>query len=782
MNERLYRLLFIAVGIFAALTSTAQAQFTIDAYIEAPSGGPLTATCTIEQSENAGLGLFFDQQTDNDPTLGYPGTSYDYYGQVVNTCVLSGPNNYQDSCGFSTNASASTNVDDSTEAECTITVNNPASGEYQVVGEFYTNNWYENDDVGYLCDPGVFWDPLDFEDADVYTWDGQKTLSGAGGFNCTDNQDLLLGDSEEILTYTAPISVTVSPTSATLPQGDNEEFSATVTGGNDSGISWLLSGPGSFSPSGTLSSTSGQTVTYYAPDSYSAGSATIRATSTQDTTKSATADITLQVSNPEITSVPTASLPVGQSSIITFSGRYLGTSQPNITDNEAGVMISSIGTPTPAESNGQVQSVSFVVTVPNCIPANSVTFQISVTDGAPNPNASITMGIQNQTPAPQIMISPTNLALCQGGSQTYNGANETDVFAGQQVQLCVAAAPAGCSITSQSWEFENIVDISGGFQDTLDDGGPPSAAAGGEEASDPLLSQTGTNLAPLPLTFYFVNPRTTETATYNWVLSNGNANGASSTADFFIDGPTGVSVTAPESLMNIQQVQTTVANGSQTETTYVMGLPSINVPGILFTATGGGTTNTPGASAGFMWVQVLTDKNQSVGSTGRVQCLSAGYPDSALDNFYPYPPYMYPYRTEDSPQSHGIDGEGEDARVFKATMYLMWNAALPSGCTLPSTTALGNNAYQTSPGQGCTSIPVPLGSAVWSACADAIDTLNPAVSASQWTLACANPQTSNSGPAFTTDSGFPAWQTTSLTNITVNGKPQVSNESCTPEP
>src|ERR1035441_1570468 len=148
MNKCLYRLFFMAVGICIVLAPTAQAQFAIDAYIEAPQGGPLTATCAIEQSSNE-----------------------DYYGQIVSTCVLYGPNNSEDSC------SASTNVYDSNEAECTITVNNPASGEYQVNGEFYTNNWFDQN--GDQCDSNdPYLDPLDFEGAEVNTWNGLATLYG----------------------------------------------------------------------------------------------------------------------------------------------------------------------------------------------------------------------------------------------------------------------------------------------------------------------------------------------------------------------------------------------------------------------------------------------------------------------------------------------------------------------------------------------------------------------------------------------------------------------------
>ena len=395
---------------------------------------------------------------------GMTATSILAFGRVV---TLYTPENGDTSC---IGTSGGVGVGDSS---CTLNIeSSSSSGNYELQAEGTIYNWYDSyalgigdkgcENEGCVADnPGFpYDDPLGYyySGGENYSnvWTGGPFVGEGLGWDCNSSNgfaDIIEIESPDVF-YNAPISVTISPTSATLDQGDNEEFSVNVTNGNDSQVSWSLSGPGS------LSSSTGQSVIYYAPDSHSAGSATITATSTQDRTKSATADIALQISNPEITSAPTASLPVGQSSIITIYGRYLGTTPPYISDNVAGVMIGSVGAPTGA-SDGEVQSVSFVVTVPNCIPANSVTFQISVTDGAQNPNLPpITVGIQNQTPTPQIMISPTNLALCQGGSLAPNGDNETDVFAGQQVQLCVAPPPTGCSIQSQSWQFENNADIS----------------------------------------------------------------------------------------------------------------------------------------------------------------------------------------------------------------------------------------------------------------------------------------------------------------------------------
>ena len=441
-----YRLLPFLIFVLTLLVPAARAQIYIGVDLTPPpsgTSGTVTATCEVALGDAS--------------PWGYDG--YFYSGVWASSCTLYTPENGDTSC---TGTSGGVGVGDSSR---TINIeSSSSSGNYELQAEGTIYNWYDSYALGIgdegwnegcvADNPGFpYDDPLGYyySGGENYSnvWTGGPFVGEGLGWDCNSSNgfaDIIEIESPDVF-YNAPISVTISPTSATLDQGDNEEFSVNVTNGNDSQVSWSLSGPGS------LSSSTGQSVIYYAPDSHSAGSATITATSTQDRTKSATADIALQISNPEITSAPTASLPVGQSSIITIYGRYLGTTPPYISDNVAGVMIGSVGAPTGA-SDGEVQSVSFVVTVPNCIPANSVTFQISVTDGAQNPNLPpITVGIQNQTPTPQIMISPTNLALCQGGSLAPNGDNETDVFAGQQVQLCVAPPPTGCSIQSQSWNF-----------------------------------------------------------------------------------------------------------------------------------------------------------------------------------------------------------------------------------------------------------------------------------------------------------------------------------------
>src|ERR1700747_916782 len=83
-------------------------------------------------------------------------------------------------------------------------------------------------------------------------------------------------------TQVAPptVTVSISPTSASMPTGGTQQFTATVSGSTNTAVTW--SGTGETIPSAAL---------YTAPGT--AGTYTVNATSVADTTKSATAAVTV---------------------------------------------------------------------------------------------------------------------------------------------------------------------------------------------------------------------------------------------------------------------------------------------------------------------------------------------------------------------------------------------------------------------------------------------------------------------------------------------------------
>ena len=83
------------------------------------------------------------------------------------------------------------------------------------------------------------------------------------------------------------ITVTVSPTSAAINTGQSTQFTAAVTGSN-SGVTWAVNGTaGGNSTLGTID----QTGKFTAPSATQSSKVTITATSTVDTTKSASASV-----------------------------------------------------------------------------------------------------------------------------------------------------------------------------------------------------------------------------------------------------------------------------------------------------------------------------------------------------------------------------------------------------------------------------------------------------------------------------------------------------------
>jgi hypothetical protein len=416
----------------------------------------------------------------------------------------------------------------------------------------------------------------------------------------------------------------------------------------------------------------------------------------------------------------------GQSTSVTITGQNFGTA-PTLSVNATGVSL----TLNSASPDGT--TIQATATVALTAPSESVTVTVQpgyagqgfycVCNGQPSTGTD-TATVQPVTPTPQITFNGSNIS---GTTQS--------VVAGQQIALSVPT-PSGYSIQSQSWAFSNQSSITGGFVNgdcTL--GTQPSASAGGCEAGDPDLTQNS-------LTFYWINPGDNgETVTYTYTLNNGQSQTA--TATFNIGGPTGNLLPTATMLPNNQAVQ--IDNFDSGPTMDVTGASyaggSSGIYGIVFTANANQPSNDSGS---FVWVQIINgDKREVVDEDGSFDC--PAQPESGLDNTYPYASGTH--NATDKPYVP-LSPEAELQRSFQATMYLMWDPALPSGCT-PAT---ANQQSQ------CSSIPVPLGSVGWSFSGCAINTLATQGNGTTWSLQCglAAPSTAQS-------SGYPEW-TNALSN------------------
>ncbi|MGA7687024.1 MAG: Ig domain-containing protein [Terriglobales bacterium] len=161
----------------------------------------------------------------------------------------------------------------------------------------------------------------------------------------------------QVSTGGSGVSVSVSPTSATLSSGGSKQFSATVTGTANTAVTWTASA-GSVSTSGL----------YTAPTVQSATQATVTATSQADTTKSASSAITINPSQGgQSLQITTSGLPQGQQGE-TYSASFTATggNQPYSWSLSGGSLPAGISLGTSGDLTGTPAAVgtsNFSVTV-----------------------------------------------------------------------------------------------------------------------------------------------------------------------------------------------------------------------------------------------------------------------------------------------------------------------------------------------------------------------------------------------------------------------------------
>ena len=312
------------------------------------------------------------------------------------------------------------------------------------------------------------------------------------------------------------------------------------------------------------------------------------------------------------------------------------------------------------------------------------------------------------------------------------GNSPQSVVAGQQITLvaCVGTPPVAAA--SPNWQLPQGMQVTAGFQVL-------SVRALNDQAKDLGAPQANQD----SLVFYFVGSGAA-TVTFN--------NGPS--VNFVVSGPTTPTVTTDPNQASPGYTGIW-PNQPSGQILAFAGMPAPQqvgqgLDGIILQA----AAQPPSAPSGtYSWVQVLNqDTIQVITPTGRADRspTSAGpFVPPTLDHTYPYTSQFTVNTTNDlavdAPQLPLCQYWGEAARLFSATMYLLWT---------PSSGANGCS------GAACT-IPVPLGNVSWQWSGDAINTLSPILMG--WILnppGCANPQqASNYQPQFAPDSTYPRWST-----------------------
>lgn len=155
-----------------------------------------------------------------------------------------------------------------------------------------------------------------------------------------------------------------------------------------------------------------------------------------------------------------------------------------------------------------------------------------------------------------------------------------------------------------------------------------------------------------------------------------------------------------------------------------------------------------------MWVQILNTVNYlQIAPTNSGYTPTSSNAAAQLDGVYPYVSASN-NTTNDAPsRSDLLAGLGEGAISFDATMYALWDSAIPPAGQTSCTPATTNVTYK-STASTCSSIPVPLGSIEWKWTPCAINTIPPppAATGPSWVRKC-GPGSISSGIA----SGYPTW-------------------------
>jgi hypothetical protein len=230
-----------------------------------------------------------------------------------------------------------------------------------------------------------------------------------------------------------PISISVSPSTASVQVGNQANFTATVM--NDSaskGVTWTASGLGcSGATCGTVSpnsSTSGAPVVYTAPAAIPSGTVTLTATSLSDSTKSASAAITITggpaitVSvSPTMTSVATGGATASFTATLQNDAKNKGVNW-TLSLSGATCTASICGAVSPATS---LSGASVTYTSPASVPSGTLTLAAtSIADSTKSASAAITVGGATKI---AVTVTPATSNIATGGvAQTFTANVQND--------------------------------------------------------------------------------------------------------------------------------------------------------------------------------------------------------------------------------------------------------------------------------------------------------------------------------------------------------------------
>jgi len=417
-----------------------------------------------------------------------------------------------------------------------------------------------------------------------------------------------------LVTVQPAVSVTLSLPTATVASGGTQTFTATVTGTTNTAVVWTVDTiTGGNATVGTVTGT-GSTVTYTAPAT--AGTHTLKATSSADSAKTASATITVQ--GPVSVSVSPTSTTVAPGATATITATATGGSTQAVTWKVDGI---SGGNSTVGTITGTGNTVTY--TAPSAAGTHTVT---ATSSADTSKSASTTVTVQT---AIAVTLSQASATVAIGASQAFT------------------ATVSGTTNTAVAWTVDAIaggnatVGTVTGTGATVTYTAPATAGTHTLKATssaDSTKTASATITVPAAVTVS-VNPTSTTVDTGSTATITATATGGTTqTVTWKVDGVSGgnssvgtltgtgntVTYTAPLSPGSHTVTATSVANTAISASTAVTvqspvvtvtlnpsGTATMNPSGTqVFTANVGGTTNTAVTWA----VDGITGGSSSVGT------------------------------------------------------------------------------------------------------------------------------------------------------------------------
>jgi len=418
--------------------------------------------------------------------------------------------------------------------------------------------------------------------AGLYTAPATVTTQQTVTLTATSQDDTSKRASASITLY-PPVTVSVSPSTATLYPGQTQQFAATVTNSGNTAVIWSVSGAGKVSSSGL----------YTAPASVTAQqSVTVTATSQANSSKAASATITLMPPVAVSVSPTTATLYGGQTQ--QFAATVINTSNTAVTWSVSGVgAISSIGLYTAPASVTTQQTVTVTATsqASSTAVASSTITLLPPVSVSINPSTATLYGGQTQQFAATVTnTSNTAVTWTLTGAGTVSSTGlytaPSSVTTQQTVTITATSQATSAAMASATITLYPPVAVSlSPTTATLYGGQTQQFAAAVTNAGNSAVTWSVTGAGTVSSTGLYTAPASVTTQQTVTVTATSQASStAVASATIALTPPVAVSVSPTTGTLyagQTQQFSAAVVNSSNTAVTWtVSGTGTVNAYGL----------------------------------------------------------------------------------------------------------------------------------------------------------------------------------------------------------